>query len=128
MKADKLEQIAASIESGSPGDPDLVKSLMQALHKAFPQEAVDAGTLVHADTALALAARILPGWEIDLRNASAGLGGRWTCALREGTARDDDQIIGIGKSQTLAMATLAALLHVAARRGLRQEDSRPSRS
>ena len=60
--------------------------------------------------------RMLPGWEIDLRNASAGLGGSWTCALREGTARDDDQIIGIGKAQTLSLAMVAALLRVAARR------------
>ncbi len=117
MKADKLEQIAASIENGSPSDPDLVKALMQALHRTFPGEAVDAGTLVQGDAALALVAHVLPGWEIDLRNASAGLGGRWTCALREGTARDDDQIIGIGKAQTLALATLAALLRVVSRRG-----------
>jgi hypothetical protein len=117
MKADKFEQIAAVIEHGSPGDPDLVKSLMQALQKAFPGEAIDAGTIVYADPALALAARVLPGWEINLRNASAGLGGRWSCALREGTARDDDQLIGIGKGQTPALAALAALLHVVARRG-----------
>jgi hypothetical protein len=117
MKPDKLEKIATSLENGSAGDADLVKGLMQGLQAAFPAELIEAGTISSADMALALAARVLPGWEIDMRNSSAGLGGRWTCALREGTARDDDEIIGIGKGKTLALATLAALLHVAARRG-----------
>jgi hypothetical protein len=116
MKPEKLEKIAARVESGSIGDPDLVKELLQALHSAFPNAAIDAGVLASADAALELAARMLPGWEIDLRNHSAGLGGRWTCAMREGTTRDDDQMIGIGKSQSLALATVAALLRVSARR------------
>ncbi len=118
MKPDKLDEIAANVKNVSAGDPEQVKQILQALKEVFPAEAdrIDAGVLVSTDAALTLAEHVLPGWEIDLRNASAGLGGNWNCAMREGTARDDDQLIGIGKAQTIPLAVVCALLQVAARR------------
>ncbi len=118
MKPDKLDKIAASVDNVSAGDPEGVKQILQALKEVFPAEAdrIDAGVLVSTDAALALAERVLPGWEMDMRNASVGQGGKWNCAMREGTARDDDQLIGIGKAQTISMAVVGALLQVAARR------------
>jgi hypothetical protein len=118
MKPEKFEEIASAVEHGTVGDPDLVKGLLEALHAAFPaagSSEVDASVLVSADAALALAARALPGWEIDLRNTAAG-SGKWSCAVREGTARDDDHLIGIGKSDSLPLAVVSALLLVMARR------------
>lgn len=118
MNPEKLEKIAVAVENGSVGDPDLVKGLLEALQAVFPATGsaeIDANVLVSADAALALAARTLPGWEIDLQNTSAGTG-KWTCAVREGTVRDDDHLIGIGKSGSLALAILSALLLVMARR------------
>jgi hypothetical protein len=118
MKPDKFEEIAVAAELGTVGDPDLVKALLEALHAAFPAAGnaqVDASVLVSADAALALVARVLTGWEIDLRNTAAG-SGKWTCALREGTVRDDDHLIGIGKSDSLPLAVVSALLLVVARR------------
>jgi hypothetical protein len=116
MKAEKLEKIAAGVERASAGDPGLVKMLLEALHAAHPEAPADASALVSADAALALAANALPGWEADLRNPSVGEGGKWTCTLREHTASDDDQLIGIGKSSSLPLAIGAALIQVAARR------------
>jgi hypothetical protein len=116
MKAEELEKIAAGVERGSAGDAELVKKLLKALHAAHPSSAIDAAALVSTDAALGVVADALPGWEADFRNPSVGEGGKWTCALREGTVRDDDQLIGIGKSASLPLAVVAALIQVAARR------------
>jgi hypothetical protein len=116
MKAEELEKIAAGAEHGSTRDPDLVKKMLKGLQVAHPAADADAAALVSADAALELAARALPGWEADLRSPSIGEGGMWTCALREGTMRDDDQLIGIGRSASLPLAISAALIQVAARR------------
>lgn len=116
MKAEELEKIAANAERGSAGDADLVKKLLKALHSAHPSSAIDAAALVSTDSALGLVADSLPGWEADIRNPAVGEGGKWICALREGTTRDDDHLIGIGKSASLPLAIVAAIIQVAARR------------
>jgi hypothetical protein len=61
---------------------------------------------------LCLLAEALPSWSVHISGSSATVAGRWTCTIRETGVRDDDELIGVGKSATLSGAVAAALLKV----------------
>ena len=63
------------------------------------------------DKALALIAKVLPGWSVGL-DGTAVAGGNWTCRLRATGLRDDDELIGLGAAGTAPVAMIVALLQV----------------
>jgi hypothetical protein len=120
MNHDDLAGLADGIESASAGDPDTVRAMLAGLKAAFADHAaagsIDAAVLVSADAALALIRQVLPGWTVSLKGKAHLPDGHWTCTLRESSARDDDELLGVGKGRTLPLAMTAALLRVASRR------------
>jgi hypothetical protein len=120
MLHDDLAALAHRIETASPSDPDAVHSILRGLAAAFPDEIaageVDPGVIVSTDAAFALLRRKVPNWSIALSGRTRLPDGHWTCTLRESTSRDDDELIGVGRAGTPALAMLAALFVVEVRR------------
>lgn len=111
--ADKLIE---RLES-QPGLPESdVADIAALIRRAFPDREVFAqamrGALGSSDAILALLAEALPSWSVHVTGHSASVAGRWTCTVRETGVRDDDELIGVGKAETLPHAILAALLKV----------------
>ncbi len=124
MNHEEITALARAIEKGGADQPDFVRRLLAGLQEVFagsapgaaPGPTIDASVLTSAEAALALAAAAYPAWRIEIDGrARLGAGG-WNCTIREGGTRDDDEVIGIGRGPTIALALLAAMLLAAARR------------
>ncbi len=120
MDHDGLTSLADAIESDATSDPEVVAQILHVLREIqadVPKgEGLDETVLTSSDAALGLVCSVLPGWEIRMQGNAVSGGGNWTCSLRQGSGRDDDEVIGIGKAQSPAKSVVAALLMVAARR------------
>jgi hypothetical protein len=114
MHQKDLEALAARTETGSTDDPAFVEALLAGLRATDPAavDPVDVAALVSTEGTLALIEERLPGWRI----AVEGRTGHWRATLRESGARDDDEVIGLGRAPTIPLALLAALLRVGQRR------------
>jgi hypothetical protein len=120
MRPEAIEDLVRRIESTSPGDPAIVRDLLEALAaapRAFGTEgaseeaAFGVACLASLEAAQEAVDRVLPNWRIQLQRADG-----WRCTLRESGVRDDDELIGVGAGPTPAFALLAAFLAVTARR------------
>ncbi|PWJ21124.1 hypothetical protein [Jannaschia seohaensis] len=54
-----------------------------------------------------------PNWAVNVHGRANDKDGHWRCTLREGDTRDNDRVIGSGRSPVLSQAILAALLRLA---------------
>lgn len=102
---------------GEPGLPDdEVAHIVDIVEGAFPGRRTFAEArrraLGTSDELLRLVAEALPTWSIHITGHSVSVAGRWTCTIRETGVRDDDELIGVGKAETLPQAILAALLKI----------------
>jgi hypothetical protein len=113
MNRDQLQELAERIEAASGPDVDLAVAALKAMRDALPEAAseVRPGVVESADMALHLVVRMLPGWSVALEGI-AREPGHWTCTLRPSGARDDEEVIGIGRATTPPLALIAALLRV----------------
>jgi hypothetical protein len=109
MNRDQLQELAERIEAASGPDVDLAVAALKAMRDALPE--VRPGVVESADMALHLVVRMLPGWSVALEGI-AREPGHWTCTLRPSGARDDEEVIGIGRATTPPLALIAALLRV----------------
>jgi hypothetical protein len=121
MTKDDLHRLAATLEKDGVIGGEDTDRLAGAIDRAFSDRPkpgnVDADAFGSTDALLALVADALPTWSLHLGGSSATVHGRWTCTIRETGVRDDDELIGVGKSPTAAGAVMAALLKVIALRG-----------
>jgi hypothetical protein len=115
MRPEAIEDLVRRIESTSPGDPAMVRDMLEALAaapRAFDTEGhFGVACLASLEAAHEAVDRVLPNWRIQLQRADG-----WRCTLRESGVRDDDELIGVGAGPTPAFALLAAFLAVTARR------------
>jgi hypothetical protein len=120
MDHDQMHAIAEKIEMASTIDPELASQVWEGIKSAFPDESrsmePEACLIESTDSVLELIAAMIPGWEISLRGFAREPDGHWICTLRESTASDDDEVIGIGTAPALPLAMLLALLRIAALR------------
>lgn len=121
MTKDDLHRLAATLErDGVIGSEDADR-LAGAIGHAFSDRpmlrTLGAEAFGSSDALLELVAAALPNWSLHLGGSSATVHGRWTCTIRETGVRDDDELIGVGKSPTAAGAITTALLKVMALRG-----------
>lgn len=120
MKHTELQALADRVEGASPRDPELVHALLLGLGAAYPEDtgpdAPDPRALGSTEYALGIVRRKLPGWQVQLEGRAREPDGGWCCTLRESTARDDDTLIGVGRGPTAALAIVAALIKIGARR------------
>jgi hypothetical protein len=114
MNRDQLQALADRIESARSLELDLAVATLEGLRAALPQARPDLrpGVVESTDAALHLVARALPDWSVALSGTAHEPEGRWTCTLRPSGARDDEEVIGIGRAPTPPLALIAALLRV----------------
>lgn len=73
-----------------------------------------ARNLGSADAALYIADVAFPNWAVHIRGRANDKDGHWRCTIREDDTRDDDAVLGAGRSPVLGQAILAAILRLAA--------------
>jgi hypothetical protein len=121
MTNTELQRLADRIEGDAPLSPGEAAQAAQLIDAACPGRPVWRGVRSEAfgstDAMLGLVAEALPSWSVHLGGSSAQVAGRWTCTIREGGVRDDDETIGVGQAATAADAVAAALLKVLGMRG-----------
>ncbi len=64
------------------------------------------------DGAILVADDAYPNWAVHIHGRANDRDGHWRCTLREGDSRDNDAVIGSGRSPVLSQAILAALLRL----------------
>jgi hypothetical protein len=114
MNRDQMQALANRIEGAASLELDLAVATLEGLRAALPQAGSDLrpGVVESTDAALHLVARALPNWSVALSGTAHEPAGRWTCTLRPSGARDDEEVIGIGRAPTPPLALIAALLRV----------------
>jgi hypothetical protein len=114
MNRDQMQALADRIEAAGSLDLDVAVATLEGLRAALPQATSDLrpGLVESTDAALHLVARTLPNWSVALSGTAHEPDGRWACTLRPSGARDDEEVIGIGRAPTPPLALLVALLRV----------------
>ncbi len=116
MNAEQLHDLAERIEAAVGSDPDLTAAVLEWMKFTFPNDAVltrlEYGPTESTEAALHLLKLNFPNWSIKLQGHAHEPDGRWTCFLREGAMDGDDELIGLGRGPTPALALLAALLRL----------------
>lgn len=114
MNHAQMQDLADRIEDASALDVDLAVAALEGLRTALPRARPDLrpGVVESTDAALRLVALALPNWSISLSGTAREPDGRWACTLRPSGARDDEEVIGIGRAPTAPLALIAALLRV----------------
>lgn len=114
----ELNDLILKLESAQPFGHRDKAVVVDALDGLFPDAAIwpeaRAETTESADVALHVVEKTFPNWEIKLTGKANSAHGDWVCTLRNSGGRDNDEVIGIGKSPVLAHAIYAACLKLAA--------------
>ncbi len=118
MNSEQLHVLVEKIEIAVGSDPDLTAAVLEWMKSTFPNDAgltrLEYGPTESTEVALHLINLNFPNWSIKLQGHAHEPDGRWTCILREGAMGDDDELIGLGRGPTPALALLAALLRLLA--------------
>jgi hypothetical protein len=101
LDAETKAEVAAAIKT------------MSALRPAGRQKIPEMVELT-TDQILYLIDELLPDWSIKLKGRTNNVSGHWVCILRKSEGRDNDEVIGIGRSAALPNALLAAMLKLLA--------------
>lgn len=109
MQDEKLKALGEEIEAAAAVTGDLASHVRAALEAAGHSATEGFGSV---DAVLVIVDRALPGWAISMEGSASAEHGHWTCSLRRSRERDDDAVVGVGKSQHLVPALLAALIKV----------------
>ncbi|WP_295317529.1 hypothetical protein [Roseobacter sp.] len=67
----------------------------------------------NTDAVIHIADQAFPDWTVHIHGRANDKDGHWRCTLREADARDNDAIIGSGRSPVLSQAILAATMRLA---------------
>jgi len=116
MSEEALERLAATISASGGVDGELLSAVATAVGPILESPADWAASDApddHTEAALHLVDACLPGWTISLKGKASEPDGHWRCTLRESTTRDNDEVLGVGAGQTVALALMAALVRVA---------------
>jgi hypothetical protein len=114
MNRDQIQPLADRIEGAASLELELAVATLEGLRAALPQAGPDLrpGVVESTDAALHLVTRLVPDWSVALSGTAHEPDGRWKCTLRPSGARDDEEVIGIGRAPTPPLALIAALLRV----------------
>ncbi|HPG22125.1 MAG TPA: hypothetical protein PLH75_04995 [Amaricoccus sp.] len=112
MSGKEIQALVDRIEAASHADLPLGLAVLEGLAASGHAAGATAGVADSADAALRLVASELPGWSVSLSGAARLPDSQWTCTLRESGARDDDEVIGVARAPTAALALVGALLRV----------------
>lgn len=118
MQNQELQLLIETLEERSDLGPADFDGVAHALGFLLPEVPIDSQSLGHpidsADGAVLIADRAYPNWSIHIRGRANDKDGHWRCTLREGDTRDNDAVVGAGRSPVLAQAILAAVMRLTA--------------
>lgn len=65
-----------------------------------------------AEQAIHIADLAFPNWSVNIHGRANEKDGHWRCSLRESDTKDNDAVIGFGRSPVLSQAILAATMRL----------------
>ncbi|MDF1872819.1 hypothetical protein [Vannielia sp.] len=115
MKDPELDLLIEELETR--GDMPLADfgGVANALGYLLPDHLFDrltAEQISTTDGALLIADDAYPNWAVHIHGRANDRDGHWRCSLRESDSRDNDRVMGSGRSPVLGQAILAALLRL----------------
>ena len=99
-------------EAMSVADFEGVVHALEFLLPAHVTKGLTAQGIGSADGAMHVADEAYPNWVVHIRGRANDRNGHWRCTLREDDSRDNDAVMGAGRSPVLAQAILAAILRL----------------
>ena len=117
MKEPELEILINDLETRGDmtlADYDGVVHALTFLLPKTPLHNINAARIGSVEGALLVADEAYPNWAVNIHGQANDRDGHWRCTLRENDSRDDDAVIGAGRSPILSQAILAALLRLSA--------------
>ena len=118
MKDQELQLLIDDLEKRtdlSPADFDGVSHALVYLLPEAAKETKDLGQSIGTtDGAILIVDHAYPNWTVHIRGRANDKDGHWRCTLREGDLRDNDEVMGAGRSPVLAQAILAAVFRLTA--------------
>jgi hypothetical protein len=118
MKDQELQILINDLETRNDLSPAEFDGVAHALAYVLPNVAAESKrlgeTVGHTDGAILIVDQAYPNWSIHIRGRANDKDGHWRCTLREGDTRDNDAVLGAGRSPVLAQAILAAVLRLTA--------------
>lgn len=125
MDDPELDHLIDGLETRSDITDAEFEAVVHALEFLLPDapgDALTAQIVRTTDGALRVADDAYPDWAVSIHGRTNDRNGHWRCSLRENDVRDNDAVIGVGRSPVLAQAILAALLRLAVKH---KQDARP---
>lgn len=116
MKDPELDILIARLESERDMTDAEFEGVIHALEFLLPGKATQAlrpHSVRSTDGAIRVADDSYPNWAVHIHGRANDQNGHWRCTLRKDDSRDNDAVIGRGRSPVLAQAVLAALLRLA---------------
>jgi len=114
MTTTELAPLIASLETSSRLDSKATADLLVALRDGMPDPTIlpegTQPTFHSTDEVMLILDAAYPNWTIKLQGRTNDKNGHWVCSLRRSDARDNDDVIGIGRAPILAHAILLAML------------------
>lgn len=118
MTRTELDDLTRKLESAEPLGHRDKAAVADAVEGIFPDRSIWPETRTEGigstDVALHVVDKAFPNWEIKLAGNASTEHGEWVCTIRKSAGRDNDEVIGIGRSPVPAYAVLAACLKLAA--------------
>ena len=118
MKDQELQILIDELEARSDMGPADFDGVANALIYLLPEAAAETKNLGRTvgttDGAILIVDHAYPNWAIHIRGRANDKDGHWSCTLREGGMRDNDAVMGAGRSPVLAQAVLAAVFRLTA--------------
>ena len=118
MKDQELQTLIDELETRSDLGPADYDGVGHALVFLLPEVADETKNLMEAvssaDGAIHVVDQAYPNWSIHIRGRANDKDGHWNCTLREGGMRDNDDVMGAGRSPVLAHAIIAAVFRLTA--------------
>jgi hypothetical protein len=114
MKDEELNVLIEQLESRADMSVAEYDGVAHALDYYIPEGRAGDEDLSTTDGAIHIVDRAYPNWNVHVHGRANDRDGHWRCTLRENDVRDNDDLIGMGRSPVLSQAVLAALLRLTA--------------
>ena len=115
MKDPELDVLIKELEDRDDMTVAEFDGVLHALAFLLPKKlskAVTADQIATTDGAVHVVDNAYPNWSVHIHGRANDKDGHWRCTLRENDGRDNDAVIGLGRSPILSQAILAATLRL----------------
>lgn len=115
MKDPELDVLIKELETRADMPVEDFAGVVHALNFLLPGKVAETATaerIATTDGAMHVADDAYPNWAVSIHGRTNDRNGHWRCSLRESDIRDNDSMVGAGRSPVLAQAILAAVLRL----------------